>query len=130
MFGARTQFVNHTTRVLRATDDAAYKTFKHGVFSIRKAAAQSLRKRRGASRPGSPPHIHRRRSLRSALFTAYSKEDGIVGPRFSFVGEAGRAHELGETFKKQTFPERPFMRPALEKNLGRFAKDWRGAIGE
>jgi hypothetical protein len=57
-------------------------------------------------------------------------QDALIGPMASLVGEAGRAHELGEEFRGHEYPERPFMAPALEKNLDRFAGDWAGSIGE
>jgi hypothetical protein len=35
---------------------------------------------------------------------------------------------MGGEFRGHEYPERPFMAPALEKNLDRFAGDWAGSI--
>lgn len=68
--------------------------------------------------------------MRRALRFAVSKEGAIIGPRASVVGEAGQAHEFGGEFRGGEFPARPFMAPALENNLDRFAGTWSGSIGE
>ena len=47
----------------------------------------------------------------------------------SVVGQAGAAHEFGGKFYSNDYPERPFMQPALERALPRFAGEWAGSIG-
>jgi hypothetical protein len=37
---------------------------------------------------------------------------------------------MGGEFRGHEYPERPYMAPALEKNLDRFAGDWAGSIGD
>ena len=54
----------------------------------------------------------------------------LIGPRASVVGEAGAAHEFGEEFRGTDYDERPYMGPALDVNLDRFAADWKGTIGD
>ena len=79
---------------------------------------------------GQPPHTHKGAQLRRAVRYDATKEDAVIGPMASIVDEAGAAHELGGEFHGQIFDERPFMEPALEKNLDRFHSDWGGSIGD
>lgn len=116
-------------RIASATEKAAFRNFGHAAASIRKTASRSIRRGKNASRPGQPPRT-RDGQLRRSLRFSVSEEDAIIGPRYSFVGEAGAAHEFGGSFRGQQYPARPFMLPALQENLGRFASEWRGSIGE
>jgi len=56
-------------------------------------------------------------------------DTAVIGPRESVVGTSGEAHEFGGDYKGQDFPERPFMGPALDKNIDRFASSFAGSIG-
>ena len=119
-------------KVEKAVEKESYSSFRHAGFSIRKAAQASIRKSKDASKPGEPPTTRGRgrKNLKGAIFTVADKDSVIVGPRYSTVGESGEAHELGKPRGSDTFPKRPFMAPALEKSLPRFASDWQGSIGE
>jgi len=122
-----------------ATEKAAFNNFGHAAAAIRKDAVESIVDEPGPSEPGTPPHTHtggvtkkgkvRKGNLQRAIAYDATKDDAIIGPRFSVVGLAGRAHELGEVFHGEDFDERSFMGPALDENLTRFAQDWDGAIG-
>lgn len=129
MFGLTVKTEDKFHRVKTATDEAAYKNFGHAAASIRKTAAASIRRSKRAGPAGGPPTT-RRGQLRRAFRFDVSQEDAIVGPRHSIVGEAGAAHEFGGQYRGDTFDRRPFMLPALVKNLDRFAADWAGSIGE
>ena len=140
MIGTGFQFVDQTKRVEKATDEAAFRNLPHAAAAIRKDAIESIKNESGASEPGTPPHTHtggitkkgkvRKGNLQRAITFAADKESAVIGPRESVVGLAGRAHELGEEFHGDDFPERPYMEPALEENLERFASEWAGSIGE
>jgi hypothetical protein len=119
-------------KIEKPVEKAAYESFRNAGFSIRKAVRKSIHKSRDASQPGSPPTTRGRgrRNLRDAIFTVADKESAIVGPRYSYVGDSGEAHEFGKPRGRDDFDERPFMGPALEKSLPRFASDWQGSIGE
>ena len=128
--------------------DAKFSNFFHAAASIRKGSRASIkaapketrrrarrrggrivaRSRHGASKPGSPPFT-RRGQLRNAILFDVNDKSAIIGPRQSFVGQAGAAHELGETFRGTDYPERPYMGPALEEALPRFARNWKASIG-
>jgi len=131
MFRTAIKMVDKTHKVLAAKDKAQFRNLSHAVASIRKDVMSTIEKGDEPSPAGTPPHTRgkRHRNLRSAMLFDVGKEDAIIGPRFSFVGESARAHEFGETYKGMKFDERPFMLPGLLKNLTRFADAWEGSIG-
>jgi hypothetical protein len=131
MIGTAVQIVNQLARVKAAADRAAFRNLGHAAASLRKAAIESIETSDEPSAPGQPPHTrsgHLPRAIRFDVDRA--KQEAVIGPQASVVGESGAAHELGEEFHGQDFPERPYMFPALEDNLDRFASDWAGSIGE
>lgn len=123
---------DNTKAVKAAADKAAFRNFVHAAASISKDVKGTLEKAPEgvASEPGSPPHTHRGAYLRRAVRYAADKEGAVIGPMASVVGKVAEAHEFGGEYKGQQFPERPFMLPALERAIPRFAGQWRGAIGE
>ena len=132
MVGLTVQFEDRTKRVEYAAERATFRNLGHAAASISKTAKASLVTAEGPSRPGSPPHTHRGAHLRRAIRFDHNRKEqsAVIGPVASIVGEAGAAHEFGEQFHGQEYPERPFMGPALEANQDRFASDWEGSIGE
>lgn len=120
------------SQVVQATEKAAFDNLRHAGLSIAKSAKESIDTSAAPSAPGSPPNTRGRgrKNLRSAIFSASDNESAIIGPRFSYVGESGAAHEFGNPRGGTQFAARPFMGPALEKAIPRFAADWQGSIGE
>lgn len=113
-----------------AADDGNFRGFGHAAAKIRKTAFGLIRTGKQASSPGAPPRTRRRRLLKKSLRFDANKDGAVVGPRHSIVGESGAAHEFGESYKGQDYPERPFMSTAFEQNLNRIPDEWEGAIGE
>ena len=143
MIGLKFQLESdNTQRVKDATDKAAFKSVGHAASSIRKTAIESIEQAEGPSAPGTPPHTHtggvtkkgkvRRGNLQRAIVfdSDKAKQEAVIGPRFSVVGESGAAHELGGEFHGDDYPERPFMGPALETNAPRLPGEFAGSIGE
>lgn len=117
--------------IAKAAEKAAFRNMGHAAARIRKDAQESIDVAEGPSPAGTPPHTRKKQLPRAITFDyARSEQSAVIGPRASVVGEAGAAHELGGEFRGGEFDERPYMLPALEKNLPRFAQDWAGAIGE
>ena len=129
MFDVNVKIEDNTKRLEQAAEKAAYRSFGHAAASIRKEASASIKRSKEPSEPGEPPHT-RKGNLRRALRFHRDKWGAVIGPRHSIVGESGSAHEFGEEYKGADFPERPFMLPALMKNIDRLAADWAGSIGE
>jgi len=96
-------------------------------YQIRKQAQVSIRRGKRASSSGQPPRT-RKGKLRRAIF--YNVETGgvVVGPGYSRFGTAGEAHEFGGRYKKQTYPRRPFMGPALKRIEPKMADIWAEAF--
>lgn len=132
MFKLAATTTNDMQRVAKAAERAQFKNLGHAAARISKDAKASILTDQDPSSPGSPPHTKAAagHNLRGAIRFDYNKEDAVIGPLASFVGEAGRAHEMGGEFHGQEYPERPFMLPALEQNVDRFAADWKGSITE
>lgn len=130
MIGLNYQSTDTTHKLDAAAEKAAFKNFGHAASRISKDAKASLITADGPSPEGAPPHTHKGAFLRRAVRYAADKEGAVIGPMFSVVGEAGAAHELGESFHDQDFPERPYMGPALDRNISRLSTDWAGSIGE
>lgn len=117
------------TDVAKAANEAAFRNLGHAAASIRKDAASTIERSQDASAPGEPPHT-RRGQLNRAFRFDVSPDSAIVGPLFSVVGVSAAAHEFGEEYRGEDYPERPFMGPALERSTPRFLESWRGSIGE
>ena len=137
--------------VLSAADKAKIQALsKFGAF-VRSDAQRSIRKRKKASSPGTPP-TNRTGILKKFIFFSYdlTQESVVIGP----VRLNGRespdtlqALEYGGRFtryrgrrasgggKRQrvpyaaSYPARPFMQPALAKNHTKLTGMWRAAIG-
>jgi hypothetical protein len=114
--------------IKKAVSDAQFKNFAHAAASISKDVKSTLEKADGASAPGSPPHTHRGQFLKRAVRWDATKEDAVIGPMASVVGLVGKVHEMGGSFHGQSYPERPYMLPALLRAIPRFADSWKGSV--
>ena len=132
MIGLRVKIIDQSRRVKRAADRASFKNLGHAAASIRKFAIKSIKRGKGPSTPGQPPHTRGQRRLPRAIFFATERDklSTIIGPVHSRMGIAGEAHEFGKTYLGTQFPERPFMGPALEANLPRMPSYWLHSVGE
>lgn len=130
MFSAAvTKIVNNSRRVREAADRAARRAFAKAAFRIMRDAQASVERSATPSSPGEPPHT-RRGQLKRAIRYAATKDGAVIGPLASMVGVSAEAHEFGGQLKGQSYPERPFMGPALERDLDNFAGDFAGSIGQ
>ena len=112
----------------KAVAKGAFKSFAHAAASIRKDARASIKTRKKPGPPGGP--IRTRRgglARRSVLFRA-DKSGAVIGFAASKIDQAMEVHEHGKKRGGVLFPKRPTMAPALERNLARFHREWRGAI--
>lgn len=132
MIGAKSDLKASPRRLFKAVDKAAYTSFRHSAFSIRKDASKSIRQRKDkgkASPEGQPPFQHTPGFLKRALWVHADKQGAIVGFRESIIGQVAATHEHGLTEDGRDYPERPTMGPALDRNIDRLNKDWRASIG-
>lgn len=116
-----------------------------GAF-VRRRARSSMRRRKAASNPGSPPSAHSRhptRSLKNILF-AYDpvNKSVVIGPVLfsrSQPGGVPAIHEFGgagrgtrrskKPARTVRFPARPFMGPALAAEAPNFPSLWVSSAG-
>lgn len=101
--------------------------FKAGA-AVRTVAMRSIRTGRGKSAAGMPPKTRRgllRRAIRFGV--EFERRAVLIGPAYSVAGQAGKPHEHGGTYKKQTYPRRPFMGPALEQTQDKLPDVWADA---
>ncbi len=122
-------------KVLQAAEAAGEKAFRRAGAYLRKVARSSIKKRSGASTPGTPPNDHRgfRRT-----FAFYSDRFGvIVGPIAKRLRWLAALHEFGGTAKVKNrknelvtarYPARPTMGPALEKSRAGILKMWKNIV--
>lgn len=141
-------------KVLSAVDNAAKSVLsKFGAF-VRTTAKQSIKKKKGYSRPGEPPHS-KTGILKKFIFFGYdiAAESVVVGPALLSGGGMGKAPSALEyggqsestnsyywkktdkgfrRVKKSTrtinLQARPYMNPALEKNIPQLPEMWRNSI--
>lgn len=114
-----------------AMSRASELSHRQAAFQVMRTAQESIDTSSQPSQPGEPPHTRGRgsKSLRTIRYDA-TKDDAMVGPLASAVGEVGAAHEFGEVFRGFEYSERPFMGPALQQNIDTFAQAWNGSFGD
>lgn len=109
---------------------------KFGAY-VRREAQTSMRARKGASKPGSPPSSHATKLLRRFLFFSYdpSGKTVVIGP-VRLGGTAGqhvpKVEEEGGTVLRKNragvatayrYPARPYMKPAFDRHVGWVAEE-------
>ena len=129
MFSVSATITDETKKVAAAADRSTFRNLGHAAASIRKTAIAEIEKAPGPSDPGAPPHT-RKGLLRRAIVYSVDGDTAVIGPRESIVGTSAEAMEFGGEYKGGTYPERPFMGPALDTNIDRFAKEWSGSVVE
>jgi len=130
-------------KVLRAADRANRRNLSKAGAFIRTTAKHSIRKRKAAAPPGSPPSLHTG-LLRRFIFFGYerSRQTVVVGPMRlnQKAGTAPAALEHGGTSvvvegtrrrrrkRRVRIRGRPFMGPAMTKEAPKFPKLWANSV--
>ncbi len=123
------RFKDETRRVLKKAREASFKSLGHAGAAIRMAARRSIKRGGGKSQEGTPPHTRKGR-LKNAIMYAVERErqSVVIGPDVEMAGAAGKAHEFGGRYRKENYPKRPFMGPALEKLRSRIPSMWAKSV--
>ena len=95
---------------------------------VRRVAQRKVATSPRASPPGSPPHSRRGLLRRAVLFGSDGDKRVLVGPGFTFVGTSASAHEFGGKYRRERYPKRPLMGPALRESAPHLAKMWQDAV--
>ncbi len=129
MIGARVRTRFDTGKVVRKVKQANVESLGHAGAVIRLTARRSIRKRKGPSAPGTPPHTRQGQLRRAVVYAVEKREERVViGPEHAVVGPAGMPHEFGGRFRGQKFKRRAFMGPALMKVKDRLPRKWAASI--
>lgn len=128
-------------KVKRAVDAARRKVLSKAGAFIRQTARTSIRKRRGSSKPGQPPHSHVGLLRRFILFGYDKQRDSVVvGPVGLKASTTPRVLERGgtttvtrrrrgkRTERRVRIAARPYMNPALEKERPKLPELWRNSV--
>ncbi len=125
--------------VVGAVDRATRRVLsKFGAF-VRTTARHSIRKRKGASPPGTPPHGHVG-LLKRLIFFGYdtTRKSVVIGPAplrasveapplLEYGGRARRKDRRGKSVMA-TYKSRPFMGPALAKEKPKLGACWANSV--
>ncbi|HOQ06096.1 MAG TPA: hypothetical protein PKY88_12885 [Anaerohalosphaeraceae bacterium] len=125
--------------VTSALDKSTRKVLSKFGGLVRKTARWSIRKRKRASAPGSPPSSHTE-LLKRFIFYSYddSEKSVVIGPA-KLHAKKGSAPEvleyggtilleIGEVKKQIQIARRPYMNPAFEKTKTQLPHLWRNSI--
>jgi hypothetical protein len=129
MFGMRVKAQNRIATLRKKAKQGNITSLGHAGAAIRLTARRSIRRRKKASLEGTPPNT-RRGQLKRAIVYSVEKNRGLVviGPQKDVVGTAGKAHEFGGRYRREHYPKRPFMGPALAKVKDRLPSRWANSI--
>ena len=106
-----------------------FEALGHAAAAIRLSARRSIRRRKSASSPGTPPSTRQGQLRRGIRYHVdRQRQQAVIGPTASSVGRSATAHEYGGRYRGQIFIKRPFMNPALEANRNRLPKHWQGSV--
>lgn len=128
-------------KVTRAMSDATRRALSKAGAFVRTTAKGLIRSGKGVSKPGSPPKSHVG-LLKKFLFFAYDERSRsvVIGPMLltEKTGEAPSLLEYGGLAKRRrrntdreflyTYKARPYMGPALEKNVGKIPSTFQNSI--
>ena len=129
MIGFKVTVRDETQRVQAKARQASIESLGHAGAAVRLTARRSIRRRKKPSPPGRPPHT-RRGQLRRSIAYALEKQRqrAVVGPQAALVGTSGKAHEFGGRYRRERYPRRSFMGPALEAITPRLPRFWRASV--
>ncbi|MEP0848620.1 MAG: hypothetical protein HRF50_17580 [Phycisphaerae bacterium] len=128
-------------KVQRAVDKAKRQALSRAGAFIRTTAKHSIRKRKGSSPPGKPPHSHTG-LLRRFIFFGYdpATDSVVVGPvgfkrssapnvlEFGGVTTVVRRRRGKVVKRKVRIAKRAYMGPALEKERPKLPKVWANSV--
>lgn len=112
-------------RVARASKEVLKRM---GAY-VRTAARRKVKTGEKPSVPGTPPHTRHGALKRGILFgLERGGKSVVIGPSEKFVGTSASAHEFGGAYKKERYPKRPLMGPALKESSPHLARLWQDAV--
>jgi len=127
--GMKVRTRDEVRKVLARAKRANIRNLGHAGGTIRKVARHSIRRSPNPSAPGTPPHTRKDQLRRSVLYAVEKdKQSVVIGPSVALVGTSAAAHEFGGRFRKERYPRRRFMGPALEQTRAKLPRHWAGSV--
>lgn len=129
-------------KVIELVNEATRKVLSRAGAYIRQVAKTSIRKRKGTSPPGKPPYSHEG-SLRKLMFFSYERDTDsvVIGPLGFRRSNALHVLEYGgwtarpkwwrskkDASGRIYIRKRPYMGPALQKELPKLPKRWANSV--
>jgi len=122
--------------VLERMEKNAVYSLRGAMYVVTQMAKSRIVRANRASSPGASPHTKGKagKNLKGAIryFFDKDKPEAIIGPSAEFVSDVGALHEFGgdrpSTPKRENYPKRPFMGPALEESLDRFVGQFKSSL--
>lgn len=129
-------------KVVAAVGKAKRKAFSKAGAFVRQRAKTSIKKKKGSAPPGRPPHAHAGQ-IKLIFFAWDARAEGVVvgpalfdarrGPKqgarlLEHGGEAQYQDGKGRP-RRVRYRGNPFMQPALEAELPKFAGLFKGSLG-
>jgi hypothetical protein len=129
MVGVRVKTKDDFAKVAKAAKKANIETLGHAGGYIRKVAQHSIKKSPKPSAPGTPPNTRRGQLPRAIRYAVEKdKQSVVIGPDVDVVGTSATAHEFGGKYKRQKYPKRQFMGPALKETEPKLPDTWAGSV--
>ncbi len=116
-------------KVYTEAERATRKALSKAAYRVFRDAQSTIHKSPDPSQPGTPPHTRRgmlRKGIRYQV--DYTVPDAVIGPVGSVLADIGELHEFGGERYGSQYPARPYMRPALERELDNFAGGFEGTF--
>jgi len=129
MIHIKVKYKSNSNELIKKVWDDSITSLNHAAASVRMIAMRSIRKRKGASPRGAPPHTHTGLLKKSIVYNVDKKTNtAIVGPSKRIIGPAGMIHEFGGLQRGNIYSARPFMGPAFDKIKPRLPEFWASSV--
>lgn len=112
-------------RLLLRVKNASIEGLRRAGAYVRKVARHKVKRSDKSSAPGTPPNTRTGALKRSLLFAVDKKKNTVyIGSSHRLLGTALSAHEFGGKYKRERYPKRALMRPALQQSSSKLPKLW------
>lgn len=122
-------WATYSNKIYTAAQRASRKAIAQAAYRVFRDAQRTIFRSPDPSEPGTPPHTRRgmlRKGIRYQV--DYQVPDAVIGPVGSVLADIGQLHEFGGERYGNQYPPRPYMRPALDRELDNFAGGFSGSF--
>jgi hypothetical protein len=128
-YGVVNQWATNSKKIWTAMEKRTRWALAKAAYRVFRDAQSTIEKSPDPSEPGKPPHTRRGMLPKAIRYQVdYTIPDAIIGPVGSVIADIGQLHEFGGEHYGHQYPERPFMRPALQRELDDFTGGFSGSF--